>query len=96
MKHVGDDVGEFNVTEQYDVVMTGPPCQPWSRANPDALGFDDDRADVFIQCAGIIREQFRELIVPWGNTTPGPPTHPTLLLGVFLNMESNCVTTVVY
>ena len=29
-----------------------------------------------------------ELIVPWGNTTPGPPTHPTLLLGVLLNMES--------
>ena len=23
-----------------------------------------------------LREQFRELIVPWGNTTPGPPTHP--------------------
>ena len=36
-----------------------------------------------------IGEQFRELIVPWGNTTPGPPTHPTLLLDVFLNMESN-------
>ena len=38
----------------------------------------------------VLREQFRELNVPWGNTTPGPPAHPTLLLGVFLNMESNC------
>ena len=37
-----------------------------------------------------------DLIVPWGNTTPGPPTHPTLLLGVSLNMESNRDTTVVY
>ena len=44
----------------------------------------------------LVGEQFRELIVPWGNTTPGPPTHPTLLLGVFLNMEPNRVTTVVY
>ena len=53
------DVKGFNVTEQYDVVMAGSPCQPWSRANPDALGFDDDRADVFIQCAGIIQDVLR-------------------------------------
>ena len=34
----------------------------------------------------MLREQFTELIVPWGNTTPGPPTHPSLLLVLFLNM----------
>ena len=51
--------GQYNVTEQYDVVMAGPPCQPWSRANPKALGFDDERADVFIQCAVIIQEVLR-------------------------------------
>ena len=44
-------------------------------------------------CQDPLREQFRELIVPWGNTIPGPPTHPTLLLGVLLNMESNRVNT---
>ena len=49
-------MGQFNVTQEYDVVMAGPPCQPWSRAKPEALGFDDDRADVFIQCAGIIQD----------------------------------------
>ena len=38
---------------------------------------------------GLLREQFTELIVPWGNTTPGPPTHPSLLLVLFLNMEVN-------
>ena len=54
VRHVRDDVGKFNVTQEYDVVMVGPPCQPWSKANPEALGFDDERADVFIQCAGII------------------------------------------
>ena len=59
VKHVGDDVKGFNVTEQYDVVMAGPPCQPWSRANPNALGFDDDRADVFIQCAGMVQDILR-------------------------------------
>ena len=59
VKHVGDDVKGFNVTQQYDVVMAGPPCQLWSRANPDALGFDDDRGDVFIQCAGIIQDVLR-------------------------------------
>ena len=31
----------------YDVVLAGPPCQPWSRANPEAAWFDDDRAEVF-------------------------------------------------
>ena len=59
VKHVGDDVGKFNVTQAYDVVMIGPPCQPWSRANPEALGFDDERADVLIQCAGIIQDVLR-------------------------------------
>ena len=56
VKHVGDDVGKINVTQEYDVVMARPPCQPWSRANPEALGFDDERANVFIQCAGIIQD----------------------------------------
>ena len=28
VKHVGDGVGKSNVTQEYDVVMTGPPCQP--------------------------------------------------------------------
>ena len=59
VRHIGDDVVSFSVTQKYDVVMAGPPCQPWSRANPDALGFDDDRADVFIHCAGIIQEVMR-------------------------------------
>ena len=59
VKHVGDEVKGFNVTEQYDVVMAGPPCQPWSRSNPDALGFDDNRADVFIQCEEKIQDVLR-------------------------------------
>ena len=37
----------------------------------------------------ILREQFTELIVPWGNTTAGPPTHPSRLLILLLNMEVN-------
>jgi hypothetical protein len=59
VRHIGNDVVSFSVTQKYDVVMAGPPCQPWSRANPDALGFDDDRADIFIHCAGIIQEVMR-------------------------------------
>ena len=30
------------------------PCQPWSRANPEAKGFGDDRAEVFVRCAALI------------------------------------------
>ena len=48
VKHVGDDKGNFDVTQEYYVVMAGPPCQPRSRANSEALGFDDKRADVLI------------------------------------------------
>ena len=59
VKHVRDDVGKFNVTREYDVVMAGSACQPWSRANPETLGFDDERADAFIQFAGIIQEILR-------------------------------------
>ena len=59
MRRAGDDVGGFSVTEQYDVVMAGSPCQPWSRAYPDALFFDDDRADVYIHCAGIMQDILR-------------------------------------
>ena len=29
---------------------------------------------------GSVRDQFREMFVPWGNTTPRPPTHPPTLL----------------
>ena len=49
-------IEDMKITSIYDIALAGPPCQPWSRANPEAAGFDDDRAEVFIRCAKLINE----------------------------------------
>ena len=58
--HVATDVADFSAdgeeAPQYDVILAGPPCQPWSRANRKAMGFADDRATAFIHCCRIIHE----------------------------------------
>ena len=38
------------------MVIAGPPCQPWSRANRKAKGFRDSRSETFRAVAMILRE----------------------------------------
>jgi site-specific DNA-cytosine methylase len=47
VKLVSKRVESFNCTRWYDVVLAGPPCQPWSRLNTSAKGFGDPRSEVF-------------------------------------------------
>ena len=47
VQHVSHRIEDMEIKSIYDVALAGPPCQPWSRANPEAAGFDDDRAEVF-------------------------------------------------
>jgi hypothetical protein len=57
LKHVGKDVTVFRPERGlYNLVLAGPPCQPWSRANVDGKGFADERAAAFEACCDIIRE----------------------------------------
>ena len=56
VKHVCHNTEDMEIESIYDVALAGPPCQPWSRANPEAAEFDDDRAEVFIRCAGLINK----------------------------------------
>jgi len=56
VQHVSHKIEDMEIKSIYDVALAGPPCQPWSRANPEAAGFDDDRAEVFIRCAKLINE----------------------------------------
>ena len=54
---VAGDVSEYSCRQWYDVFLTGPPCQPWSRrAGASALGFRDARAEPFRQCCRILTE----------------------------------------
>ena len=53
---IATDVMGFSPQQEYDVVLAGPPCQPWSRASGKARGFGDPRGDIFRQCARIIGE----------------------------------------
>ena len=48
VEYVCHNIGDMEITSIYDIALAGPPCQPWSRANPEAAGLDDDRAEVFI------------------------------------------------
>ncbi len=49
-------VENFTCSSAYDVVLAGPPCQPWSRLNDRASGFEDPRSLVFIHCCRIVNE----------------------------------------
>ena len=49
-------VADVDVRTWYDVVLAGAPCQPWSRANNNALGWADKRAMAFIHCCRLIRQ----------------------------------------
>ena len=53
---IAKDVTDFSPQQAYDVVIAGPPCQPWSRASGKARGFGDKRSNAFRQCARMIRE----------------------------------------
>ena len=53
---IATDVMDFSPQQEYDVVLAGPPCQPWSRAPGEARGFGDPRSDIFRQCARITGE----------------------------------------
>jgi hypothetical protein len=59
VKLIATDVGDFICEEYYDVVLAGPPCQPWSRLNERALGFKDPRSAAFIHCCRIINEAMK-------------------------------------
>jgi hypothetical protein len=56
VRHVSADVCGWRCTEYYDVILAGPPCQPWSRASHNPKGFNDPRARVFAECTRIVRE----------------------------------------
>lgn len=47
MRRVAADANSFRATEAYDMVLAGPTCQPWSRANDGARGFQDVRSAPF-------------------------------------------------
>jgi len=51
LKHVGEDVTVFRPEGGlYNLVLAGPPCQPWSKANREGAGFADSRAAAFESC----------------------------------------------
>lgn len=58
---VGRQVIGFKPSRKYSMVINigGPPCQPWSRADPHAKGFKDKRAKVFREVCRIAREVVR-------------------------------------
>jgi site-specific DNA-cytosine methylase len=56
VKLVSKRVESFNCTRWYDVVLAGPPCQPWSRLNASAKGFGDPRSEVFSDCCRVINQ----------------------------------------
>ncbi len=57
LKHVGEDVCVFRPAEGlYNLVLAGPPCQPWSKANREGLGFGDERSEPFEACCEIIQQ----------------------------------------
>jgi site-specific DNA-cytosine methylase len=53
---VSERMEGFTVEEEYDFVFAGPPCQPWSRCNSRAKGFEDERARVFEECCRVKNE----------------------------------------
>ena len=64
------NIEDMEITSIYGIALAGPPCQPWGRVNPEAAGFDDDRAEVLIRCARLIneaREVNRDLRVMYEN-----------------------------
>ncbi|MDP4972005.1 MAG: DNA cytosine methyltransferase, partial [Pontimonas sp.] len=57
IEHKCDDIMEFVLEQEYDVVIAGPPCQPWSRAGRHrAKGYGDKRSEAFTAAARITRE----------------------------------------
>lgn len=70
---------DLHTLKRIDVIGSGPPCQPFSRANPRARGWDDPRASLFIVAVELIHRvvalgerQGRPVVFLLENVEPSP------------------------
>ena len=56
VKRISDDIATFICEMFYDMVLAGPPCQPWSRRNRYATGFRVVRSEVLEHRSKVIWE----------------------------------------